>query len=143
MNKYRPQQRNIDLPPLDFELDESTTHSSVTSMEIDKLETIADRIERVYMTRAVAVSSRIRNDSLRIRRLASGLFSYTSTRITSLEPGIEATQLPKDSDLVCLNYNDFFKPPDQTPTLSPEHTLWIAQSLLDYDFGLQRPSNQE
>ncbi len=95
----------------------------------------ADRLEKIYMTLAGAIMGRIKNDALRMRTLASGLLVYTAERHARLEPGIEAVMMPEDT--VAFNYEDFFQPPTDVPELGHEHTLWVAQSLIDYDFGVQ------
>lgn len=80
--------------------------------------------------------SRMQVEELRMRRLASGLLVYTVARNVRLEPGIEANMPPDDT--VAFNFENFFEPPAGTIPLRQDHTLWVAQQLIDYDFGTQQ-----
>ena len=95
------------------------------------------RLERIYLTLAGAIMGRMKNSELRVRCLASGLLVYSTDRHARLEPGIEATMMPDDT--LAFNYEDFFQPPNEaTPLLGRDHTLWIAQELINYDYGIQK-----
>lgn len=128
--------REIDLDVL---WDETTEEAKDTSRSLplaNKMVTgNADRLERFYLTLAGAVMGRMKAEELRMRTLASGLMVYTTERRARLEPGIEATLMSDDT--VAYNFENLFQPPEEIPTLGHDHTLWVAQQLIDYDYGVQ------
>lgn len=97
----------------------------------------AATLDRVYMTSAQAIVEKMRTETLRMRKLSSGLIVYTLERGVIFEPGVEAASLPRDSDVIAFNYENFFEPPEDKTPLTRGHTVWVAQQLIDYDFGVQ------
>lgn len=95
----------------------------------------ADKLDKLYMTLAMSVMSLIRRDTLRSRTLASGLIVYEADRNVRLEAGIQQAMMPHDT--IAHNFEDFFAPPLDVQEMGFDHTRWIAQQLIDFDYGLQ------
>lgn len=133
-NNGRPLNRDIDMAEVLGEYSESSQSMDIGDSVVGSR---VARLDRLYMTLAGAIMGRMKNDALHMRRLASGLLVYTTKRHVHLEPGIEAT-LPED-DTLAFNWKDLLEPPrDQVPEpLGFEHTRWVAQQLIDFDYGVQ------
>jgi hypothetical protein len=102
---------------------------------------VGDRLDKIYITLATAVMGRIKAGALQKRTLASGLMAFSIDKNVRFEAGIEATK-PEDN-VIAHNFNDLTSLPEGVIPYSTEHTLWVAQSLLDYDFGVQQQTTIE
>lgn len=94
------------------------------------------KLEKVCLVMAGSLVQKMRTEELQKRQLASGLLVFTLGRDIHLEPGIEAVMPPDDT--VAFNFSDLLQPPEGTTLHQHDHTMWVAQQLIDYDFGVQK-----
>lgn len=115
-------------------VDDGAKKEIETALEVESLG-IGSRLDKIYIPLATAVMGRLKVDGLRKRTLASGLMLFYVDRSVVFEPGIEA--MSSEVTPIANNYNDLTIAPENVHPFSQDHMLWIAQSLLDFDFGVQ------